>query len=74
MRDENDERLKKLLRSAMPPMAREAEPALDLWPTVRGQLHATPRGVPWFDWALVGGLVVLAAVFPASIPLFLYYL
>lgn len=74
MRDENDESLKKLLRSAMPPMAREAELARDLWPAVRGQIHAAPRRVPWFDWALVGGLVALAAVFPVSIPLFLYYL
>jgi hypothetical protein len=30
--------------------------------------------VPWFDWALLAGLVGLAAFFPASIPVFLYYL
>ncbi len=28
----------------------------------------------WFDWALLAGLVVFAASFPATIPVFLYYL
>jgi hypothetical protein len=30
--------------------------------------------VPWFDWALLGGLAVFAVSFPATIPVFLYYL
>ena len=33
-----------------------------------------PHTVPWFDWALLGGLVVFAISFPATIPVFLYYL
>jgi hypothetical protein len=33
-----------------------------------------PRTVPWFDWALLAGLVVFAVSFPATIPVFLYYL
>lgn len=32
------------------------------------------RPIPWFDWALVGGLIVFAISFPATIPVFLYYL
>jgi hypothetical protein len=30
--------------------------------------------VPWFDWVLAGGLAAVLAVFPAWIPLLLYYL
>ncbi|MGO8932564.1 MAG: hypothetical protein ACLPLZ_14040 [Terracidiphilus sp.] len=33
-----------------------------------------PRTVPWFDWALLAGLVLFAVSFPATIPVFLYYL
>jgi hypothetical protein len=30
--------------------------------------------MPWFDWTLAAGLIAFFAVFPASIPLLLYYL
>jgi hypothetical protein len=30
--------------------------------------------VPWFDWALAGGLVLFAVASPVSIPVLLYYL
>jgi hypothetical protein len=33
-----------------------------------------PYTVPWFDWALLAGLGVFAVSFPATIPVFLYYL
>jgi hypothetical protein len=33
-----------------------------------------PAAVPWFDWALLAGLLAFAALFPAAIPVFLYYL
>jgi len=33
-----------------------------------------PRTVPWFDWALLAVLIVFAVSFPATIPVFLYYL
>jgi hypothetical protein len=33
-----------------------------------------PATTPWFDWALLAGLVGLAAFFPTAIPVFLYYL
>src|SRR5438477_594044 len=51
-----------------------------LWPAMLRRLRAesVPAGaklrVPWFDWALAGGLALLLAVFPAAIPVLLYYL
>jgi hypothetical protein len=33
-----------------------------------------PHAVPWFDWAILAGLVLFAISFPATIPVFLYYL
>jgi hypothetical protein len=38
------------------------------------RLDAQPAAPPWFDWALLAGLVGFVAFFPASIPVFLYYL
>jgi hypothetical protein len=81
----NEERIKELLRQALPPVVPDAEPARDLWPAVLRRLDAEPastnaltqsmpQSVPWFDWALIAGLGVFAASFPATIPVFLYYL
>jgi hypothetical protein len=76
----DEDRLKQLLKQAMPPVDETAEPARDLWPTVLRGLDAQALTAPgtirqnWFDWALLAGLVVFAVVFPATIPVFLYYL
>jgi len=81
----DEERIKNLLQQALPPVAPDAEPARDLWPDVLRQMNAEPaptralpqsevRSIPWFDWALIAGLVLFAASFPATIPVFLYYL
>jgi hypothetical protein len=75
--DEN--RIRELLQQALPPVALHAEPARDLWPDVLRRLdaepiRALPRRLPWFDWALIAGLIVFAVAFPATIPVFLYYL
>jgi hypothetical protein len=81
--DEDDQqaRLKKLLREALPPI--DAEPERDLWPAMLRRLDAEPAAPDphgwrwswaWFDGALAAGLVGLAALFPAAIPLALYYL
>ena len=71
----NDElRTKKLLQQSLPPVDRDSEPARDLWPAVLRRLDAKTSALPWFDWALVAGLIAFAAFFPASIPVFLYYL
>ncbi|MDR3727327.1 MAG: hypothetical protein P4K86_09825 [Terracidiphilus sp.] len=70
----DQDRMKKLLQQALPPMEGDPEPGRDLWPGVLGRMEARPATLPWFDWALLAGLAALAAFFPASIPLFLYYL
>ncbi len=71
-RDEQD-RIEKLLKQALPPVDTDAEPARDLWPAVLRRLDER-QAPPWFDLVLAGGLVALGAFFPASIPVFLYYL
>jgi hypothetical protein len=40
------------------------------------QPDATVRlgSVPWFDWALAGGVALFAVAVPAAIPALLYYL
>jgi hypothetical protein len=72
--DEN--RIKQLLKQSLPPVESNAEPERDLWPAVLRRLDADPprHSVPWFDWALIGGLAVFAVSFPATIPVFLYYM
>jgi hypothetical protein len=73
--NEHDEiRMKKLLREALPPVETEPEPSRDLWPVVLKRLDEKPAVPPWFDLALLGGLIGLAAFFPTSIPVILYYL
>jgi hypothetical protein len=79
--DDQKARLKKLLQEALPPVEGETGPERDLWPAMLRRLDAEP-GAPaphgwswaWFDGALAAGLVGLAALFPAAIPLALYYL
>ena len=81
MNAHDDDRLKQLLRQAVPPVATGAEPARDLWPAVlkridsdtAGEVRVRSRWV-WLDVALLAGLAVLGVSFPATIPLLLYYL
>lgn len=79
MNAHDEESIKQLIKQALPPVETDAEPARDLWPAVLRRLYAepvVPRAVRhnWFDWALLAALVVFAATFPATIPVFLYYL
>jgi hypothetical protein len=78
MNAHDEDRMKKLLQQALPPVDGEAGPDRDLWPAVLKRLDAKPAGASsgwaWFDWALAVGLVLLVAFFPASIPVLLYYL
>ena len=73
MNEHDQNRMKKLLKQALPPVEADTEPGRDLLPAVLKRMDAQPAA-PWFDWALAGGLVAMAAFFPASIPVFLYYL
>ena len=83
MNADKEERIKQLLRTAMPPARADAEAERDLWPEVlkridRDQEVARAVGERsawvWFDLALLAGLAVLGASFPTAIPLLLYYL
>jgi hypothetical protein len=78
MNEYDQDRMKNLLQQALPPVDGEPEPGRDLWPAVLRRLDAKPApalsGWAWFDGALLAGLVGLAAFFPASIPVLLYYL
>jgi hypothetical protein len=79
MNTHDEERMKKLLRQALQPVAGDAGPKRDLWPEVLRRLDArvaapASPGWAWFDGALLAGLVGLAAIFPTAIPVFLYYL
>jgi hypothetical protein len=74
MNGHDEERLKQLLRNALPLIEAEPEPARDLWPEMLKRLEAHPSAPPWFDWALAAGVLAVLAIFPASIPVLLYYL
>ena len=78
MNAHDEDRLKKLLQQALPPVEGDPEPRRDLWPAMLRRLDARPAAPPipwaWFDAALLAGLAVFAAFVPASIPVFLYYL
>jgi hypothetical protein len=78
MNERHEDRLKKLLQQALPPVEAEPEPGRDLWPAMLRRLDARQaaplRFWAWFDAALLAGLAVFAAFVPASIPVFLYYL
>jgi hypothetical protein len=79
MSGHDEERMKQILRVAMPPVEADAEPSIDLWPAVLRRLDEEPAPVlrsrwVWFDGALLAGLAFVAVAFPASIPLLVYYL
>lgn len=77
-RNHATDRMSQLLKSAMPPIASEPEPPRDLWPAMLRRMdEQTTRSVmhvPWFDWALGGALLAIAAMAPHTIPVILYYL
>jgi len=79
-RDQTTGDLEWLLREAMPPIGGQTGKSDDLWPAMERRLRAERapapmKGrVPWFDWVLAGALVVSLALFPAWIPVLLYYL
>ena len=79
MKTHDEDSMKKLLRQALPPVNSDAGPGRDLWPDVLRRLDAgvaapVSPGWIWFDGALLAGLVALVAIFPAAIPVLLYYL
>ena len=77
-RDQETEGMKQLLREALPPLGPDAEPDRDLWPAMLQRMDEqstrATASVPWFDWALAGGLVAFVSIAPRTIPVILYYL
>ncbi len=78
MSTSEQDRMKRLLQQALPPVGATPEPPRDLWPAVLNRLRARQPGpIPawaWFDAALLAGLVAVGAAFPGVIPVILYYL
>jgi hypothetical protein len=78
IRDQEVDRMTLLLKGAIPRMDDDADLPRDLWPAMLRRMdEPSTRGVaavPWFDWALAGGLVAFAAIAPRTIPVILYYL
>jgi hypothetical protein len=65
--------LKKLLKNTLQPMG-EVEPRRDLWPLMLRRLDGRPLRAPWWDWALLAGVIALFFFFPGVIPALLYHL
>ena len=78
IRDQEADRMTLLLKSAIPRMDDDADLSRDLWPAMLRRMDEPSTrevaSVPWFDWALAGGLVAFAAIAPRTIPVILYYL
>ena len=72
MNYKEDEKLQALLKQAMPPI--EGDLARDLWPQMLRRLEQKAYVIPWFDWALVGLLVLALLLSPRTIPVLLYHL
>jgi hypothetical protein len=68
-----DEEMMKLLRASLAKTGESEAPERDLWPVLLQRRHER-AAAPWFDWALLAGIAALVALFPAAIPVFLYYL
>lgn len=72
MNEQNDGELRELLKKSFPPA--DGELKRDLWPQMLRRMDQKSRRVPWFDWALLGLLVLWLLVFPGWIPVLLYHL
>ncbi len=73
MNEENDKKIRELLRRVMPPLG-ETELKRDLWPQMLRKLDERRVRVPWFDWALVALVLAWLLFFPGTIPELLYHL
>jgi hypothetical protein len=71
--DSPEERLRRALRAAIPPVDAGGPPR-DLWPMVRRRLEEQPAPVSRLDWALLAALVAWLVIFPESLVVLLYHL
>jgi hypothetical protein len=77
IRDQENDRVRQLIKSALPPIGDQPQLDRDLWPAMLRRMDensARGASIPWFDWVLAGGLVAVAAIAPRTIPVILYYL
>ena len=83
MSADEEERIKQLLKDALPRAGADAEAERDLWPDVLKRIGRDEEvvlavsersGWVWFDVALLAALALLGVSFPTAIPLLLYYL
>lgn len=72
MNEERDREFRELVKRNLPAMEGELEH--DLWPQMLRRMDEKSRRVPWFDWALVGLLVLWLLAYPGWIPVLLYHL
>lgn len=73
MSEANNEKIRELLRRAIPPVANR-ELKRDLWPQMLRRLEERPAQVPWFDWALVAVVAIWLFFSPETILVLLYHL
>jgi hypothetical protein len=73
MMREDDERLEKMLREALPPLT-QVELKRDLWPRMRRQLDEGTLAASWLDWSLASVSLLWLVVFPEAIPALFYHL
>jgi hypothetical protein len=68
----SEERLRRAIRSAIPPLA-VGGPSRDLWPQVVRRLAPQRARVSRLDWALLAAVVAWLVVFPESVVVLLYH-
>jgi hypothetical protein len=67
-----EEEIRAALQEAFPPVDNGLQ--RDLWPAMLRRLDEPVHKVPWYDWALAGGLAGIAVFFPKLILLLAYHL
>jgi hypothetical protein len=67
-----EKEIQRLLKEVVPPVDRDLR--RDLWPAMLRRLEAPPKSLPWYDWALMGGLGCWLVFFPSGILHLLYHL
>jgi hypothetical protein len=72
MREEEQDRLKRLLQAAVPPVV--PGPVRDLWPDMLRKIETGSLKVPWLDWALAALLAGWTFLFPEAVLRLLYHL
>jgi hypothetical protein len=73
MRQEEQERLKRLLQAAVPPLE-DRGLRRDLWPAMLQKIETGSLRIFWLDWVLAALLAGWAFLFPEAVLHLLYHL